>query len=170
MLLQLSLPMYATSFHCSFFFSTIGLKTSSGSSPTSITSQPVLFFSWSAIDWATGSSLQVNSTTWRRHTEGSACGGSDASKYTDTIFPSDSNLHVLFLQHADARGVPGVDGQHLLSGLGQKDPSFRQTSGNLTERQTDDLWRLPAEVAIPVERSKGGMKAQPSVETDKSDF
>lgn len=60
------LPMYATSFHRSFFFSTTGDKSSSGSFPNWMTRQFVHWASLSAKDWATGSSLEVNSTTWWR--------------------------------------------------------------------------------------------------------
>lgn len=57
------LPMYATSFHCSSLFSTIGSNSSTGSSPTCTTWQPSLFDSLSASAWTTGSSVEVNSTT-----------------------------------------------------------------------------------------------------------
>lgn len=57
------LPMYATSFQCSFFFSTSGVKIFSGSFPTSMTTQFVRPASLSAKDCTTGSSSEVSSTT-----------------------------------------------------------------------------------------------------------
>lgn len=121
------LPMNATSFHSSFFFSTIDCKSFSGSFPTFSTLHIILSSSFWSKAGSMGSFSVVNSMTWWSETECSFVSDipQDGPVYV-ILFRQlkKSNLNLFFLQHPKPSCVSGVDRHHCLSRHRHKDLSI----------------------------------------------